>query len=301
MSTSTLLDLGITHAIDTHVHPWRLDDLPPVIQGARSVRPDLAQDYSPERVVSTTQASGFDGVIFVQARDPHEDSVAEARFFIAAARELPQVKGCVIGIDLLDPQGTDAMLRALGESPVVRSCRMIKPENTGVGILSDERTKDTCKLLGERGLRLDLLIRSSNQGQLEEGVRLVKWLAENTETVVVGDHLLKPTGIDQGKPSSEWLSALRELSAYENFYVKLSGFPGEVSPGTDTALFWPFFDAAFEIFGPTRLMFGSDHPVSYDHAKSVSAVIDWLAARGLTNSATPAAIFRDTARQAYAL
>jgi L-fuconolactonase len=239
--------------------------------------------------------------MFVQARDAHEDSVAEARFFIAAAQELSEVKGCVIGIDLLDPRGSEEMLAALSESPVVRSCRMIKPENAGVGILSDERTRQTCVLLGEHGLRLDLLVRSSNQGQLQEGVRLVQWLAENTQTIVVGDHLLKPAGIEHGKPSDEWLSALRELSVCDNFYMKLSGLPGEVPPGTDFAVFWPFLDAAFEIFGADRLMFGSDHPVSYDHAKSVSAVTDWMVARGLSDKATLAAIFGETARQAYGI
>jgi L-fuconolactonase len=272
-----------------------------VIQGAKAVRPDLAQDYSPERVISTAKASGFDGVIFVQARDSHEDSAAEARFFIAAASEHPEVMGCVIGIDLLDPMGTDELTRTLSEHRVVRSCRMITPENVGVGILSDERTRDTCKVLGERGLRFDLLIRSSNQGQLREGVNLVTWLAENSQTIVVGDHLLKPTGVAQGEPSAEWLAALRELSTCKNFYMKLSGLPGELRPGSDCAVFWPFFDAAFEILGADRLMFGSDYPVSYDHARSVSVVMDWMVARGLTDSSTLAAIFGQTARQAYGL
>jgi L-fuconolactonase len=112
---------------------------------------------------------------------------------------------------------------------------------------------------------------------------------------------LKPTGIEHGKPSDEWLSALRELAVCDNFYMKLSGLPGEVPPGSDFAVFWPFFDAALEIFGAERLMFGSDHPVSYDHAKSVSAVTDWMVARGLTDKGTLAAIFGETARRAYGL
>jgi len=252
-------------------------------------------------VVETAKASGFDGVMFVQARDAHEDSAAEARFFIAAAQEHPEVKGCVIGVDLLDPKGTQELIQSLPDNRVVRGCRMVKPQDTGVGILSDTRTRETCALLGERGLRFDLLIRSSNQGQLREGVDLVRWLAENSRTIVVGDHLLKPTGIEHGKPSDEWLSTLRELSVCDNFYMKLSGLPGEVPQGTDFGLFWPFFDAALEIFGAERLMFGSDHPVSYDHANSVSAVIDWMVARGLTDSAMVNAIFGETARKAYGL
>jgi predicted TIM-barrel fold metal-dependent hydrolase len=144
MVDSPLKSLGVTNAIDTHVHPWRLTDLPPVIQGAREVRPDLAQDYSPERIIDTAKSNGFDGVIFVQARDYHEDSAAEARFFISAAKEHPQVLGCVIGVDLLNPSATEQLLGSLDGASVVRGGRMIKPENVGVGILSDTRAKDTC-------------------------------------------------------------------------------------------------------------------------------------------------------------
>jgi L-fuconolactonase len=301
MVDSPLKSLGVTNAIDTHVHPWRLADLPPVIQGAREVRPDLAQDYSPERIIDTAKSSGFNGVILVQARDYHEDSAAEARFFISAAKEHPQVLGCVIGVDLLNPSATEQMLGSLDGASVVRGGRMIKPENVGVGILSDTRAKETCKLLGASGLSMDLLIRSSNPGQLNEAVDLVSWLATNTKTTVIGDHLLKPTGVAAGTPSAEWLSSLSELAKCPNFYLKLSGLPGELPEGSDFRPFWAFYDAAFEAFGPKRLMFGSDYPVSYGHSASVKAVTDWLVGRGLTDQSTLNAIFGDNARVAYGI
>jgi L-fuconolactonase len=301
MTASTLASLGIKHAIDTHIHPWRLNDLPPVIQGARTVRPDLAQDYSPARVIDTATASGCAGVIFVQARDPNEGNEAEAQFFIAAAQEHPQVLGCVVGIDLLDTKGTERFIDTIKMHTCVKSCRMIAPENLGVGILSDSRTQSTARMLGEHGLRLDLLIRSGNPGQLAEGVRLVQWLANNSETIVVGDHLLKPTGVSEGKPTQEWIAALSELASCENFFMKLSGLPGEVAPGSDHNVFWPFFDAALEVLGAKRLLFGSDHPVSYSHAASVAAVAEWISARGLVDDGVAQEIFVESAKRAYGL
>lgn len=299
MKPNSLSALGVKDAIDTHIHPWRIHDLPPVIQGAREVRPDLAQDYSPSQVLDTATASGFSEVLFVQARDPHEGSRAEAEFFLAAAKQHPQIVGCVVGIDLLDPAGTENLLGDLEAHQVVRSCRMIAPENRGAGILSDQRAQITAKILGERGIRLDLLIRSANRGQLTEGVALVEWLASNSNTVVIGDHLFKPTGIVQGTPSQEWLNALREVAAYPNFYMKISGLPGEVLPGTNRETFFPFYDAAFEALGPDRLLFGSDYPVSYGHEDSVAAVTDWIYSRGLITGSVAQKIFSDTARQAY--
>jgi L-fuconolactonase len=301
MSTNSLTALGVTDAIDAHIHPWLLTNLPPVIEGARNVRPDLAQDYSPATIITTAQASGCSKVILVQARDPHEDSRGEAEFFIAAAKEHPEVVGCVIGIDLLDTAGTERVLLDLASDRAVRSCRMIAPENKGVGILSDGRAQSTAKLLGEFGLRLDLLVRSSNSGQLGEAVAFVRWLATNSATVVIGDHLLKPTGVAEGTPSKEWLDSLGELAMCPNFYMKLSGLPGEVPPGTSSESFWPFYDAAFEAFGASRLLFGSDHPVSYGHATSVSAVARWLSSRGLAHSTAAQQIFAASAREAYAL
>lgn len=301
MNGSSLADFGIPDAIDSHIHPWRLNDLPPVIQGARAVRPDLAQDYSPSRVIDTAATSGFKGVIFVQARDPHEGSKGEAEFFIAAAREHPEVLGCIVGIDLLDTPGTERLVNEIKINRVVRGCRMIAPENLGVGILSDSRAQATAKLLGADDLRLDLLIRCANPGQLTEGVRFVQWIANNSTTVVVGDHLLKPTGVGEGKPSQEWRAALAELARCGNFFMKLSGMPGEVTPGSDHEVFWPFFDAALEALGPERLLFGSDHPVSYSHIASVTAVTDWLTARGLVKNGIAQEIFAESAKRAYGI
>jgi L-fuconolactonase len=278
-----------------------LNNLPPVIQGARTVRPDLAEDYSPARVVSAAQASGFSGVVFVHARDAHEDSLGEANFFIDAATEHPEVVGAVVGVDLLDPKGTAAMLDTLRGSKILRGVRMITPENSGVGILSDARAKEVVALLGERQLSLDLLIRCSNEGQLHEGVQLVQWAAQHTKTTIIGDHLLKPTGISEGKVAASWKDALKELAACGNFFMKLSGLPGEVAPGSDPSIFCPFFDAALEALGPSRLMFGSDHPVSYGHAGAVNAVVGWLKSRGLAAGVAAQQIFSDTSITAYRL
>ena len=301
MDNKNLKDLGVLDAIDTHLHPWRFSDLPPVIQAAREVRPDLYNDFSPSKVIDTAAASGCTQVIFVQARDPHEDSRSEAEFFITAAQEHPQGVGCVVGIDLLDPSGTERFLTTLPDNKVVRACRMIAPENVGFGILSDSRTKATAKIIGDLNLRLDLLVRSANPGQLSEAVGLVQWLAAHTNTVVIGDHLLKPTGVAEGIPSSDWLKALSELARCENFYMKLSGLPGEVPQGSSAERFWPFYDAALSALGSQRLLFGSDHPVSYNHSASVASVAAWITERGLNKSSAAQDIFASTAREAYAI
>jgi predicted TIM-barrel fold metal-dependent hydrolase len=83
--------------------------------------------------------------------------------------------------------------------------------------------------------------------------------------------------------------------------MKLSGLPGEVPQGSSAKTFYPFYDTALEVLGAQRLLFGSDHPVSYGHWESVEAVLGWLEDRGLINGQIPEQIFSRNARLAYGL
>lgn len=298
---SSVLPEHISDAIDAHVHCWSGDKLPSVIVAAAAARPDLTEDYSAPRLISSAKANGLAGIILVQACDLHDGGLAEAEYFVQAATRHPEIKGCIIGIDLLDTAATEQLLLQLRPHKVICGGRMISPENSGVGILSDARTQSTAKLLGEYGLTLDLLIRSRNPGQLDEAVALVQWLSEHSSTRVVGDHMLKPTGMNEGKPGSEWLTALINLAACDNFYLKLSGMAGETNADTPPENFYPFFDAALNILGADKLLFGSDHPVSFAQRDAVSAISSWLALRGLAENGKATQIFSTTARKAYRL
>ena len=123
------------------------------------------------------------------------------------------------------------------------------------------------------------------------------------------DHLGNP-GIAAEVPRS-WAYAFGALAALPNVAAKLSGILGEPAPGgattadpgtePDVAHIRPYYEIALNAFGPGRLMFGSDWPVSTLHASyaGVHAV-----ARTLTASLGPAerdAIFSGTARRIYRL
>jgi len=85
--------------------------------------------------------------------------------------------------------------------------------------------------------------------------------------------------------------------------AKLSGILSEPPrPGAGSlAHLWPYYDTALAGFGPHRLMFGSDWPVSTLRASYAQVC---AAARALTAGLSPAereAIFSGTARRIYAL
>ena len=292
--------MGITKAIDAHLHPWALNNLPPVIEGAKLVRPDLAKDYSPAQVTKTAKENGMCNVILVNAREACEDADGEARYFCAAVRENPEILGIIAGIDLFDPKATQQQIDLWSKDELtkglIRGVRMISIENTGFSEFSDARVQATTKLLGESDITLDLLIRSKNQEQLNAAVTFVEWA--NNKTIIVGDHLFKPIEIAESKPQAIWLAALKRLAACDNFFIKLSGLPGEVPEGSNINLFFPFYDAVLEILGEDKLIFGSDHPVSFKYENAVNAVASWIKSRGLQGK-TAQKIFADVAQKAY--
>jgi len=124
------------------------------------------------------------------------------------------------------------------------------------------------------------------------------------------DHLGNPE--ISADVDASWARAFAAFAALPNTVGKLSGFLGEAASGpagpADTtrpadhlALLRPYYEIALGGFGPQRLMFGSDWPVS---TMTVGYGGVHAAARSLTaglNLAEKTAIFRGTAQRTYRL
>jgi L-fuconolactonase len=117
---------------------------------------------------------------------------------------------------------------------------------------------------------------------------------------LVIDHLAKPRIKDRSR--DDWPPHFRAAAAFPNVYCKLSGMVTEADWRRWTALdLKPYVQAALELFGPQRCMFGSDWPVcelagSYEqvHAALVEAL-------GPVSAAERDMIFGGTARRFYRL
>lgn len=125
---------------------------------------------------------------------------------------------------------------------------------------------------------------------------------------LVLDHLGNPDVTGEVQPS--WADSFRALAALPNVTGKLSGIFGAPAPGrartadagrVDIAHMRPYYEIALDAFGPGRLMFGSDWPVSTLHASYADI---HTAARALTAALSIAerdSIFSGTARRSYQL
>lgn len=134
------------------------------------------------------------------------------------------------------------------------------------------------KLLGRKGLVFDVGVDQHRRGraQLEEAVAMVErahdGVPDGEKVTFILNHLCKPdlTTLHPADPAFiSWRTAIYTLSKADNVYMKLSGAFSEMSdalrrqPANDIfESIMPWLAVVVAAFGPDRLMFGSDWPVS---------------------------------------
>ena len=114
---------------------------------------------------------------------------------------------------------------------------------------------------------------------------------------VVVDHGAKPRIRDQRR--EPWAVDLAAIAALPGVTCKLSGLVTEAAPGWQAADIHPYAQHILDIFGPQRVMFGSDWPVvnlagGYDRWREAALVCS-------AHLAAPerAAVLGETARRVY--
>jgi L-fuconolactonase len=123
---------------------------------------------------------------------------------------------------------------------------------------------------------------------------------ECPELPLVVDHLAKPpiaaSDLDQ------WSREIRRVAGYRNVSCKISGLVTEadVRNWTNEDL-RPYVSRAVELFGPGRLIFGSDHPVCLLAASYKQVLDSALELLGHLGDASIDNIFRRNAISFYKL
>lgn len=242
--------------IDTHLHLW---DLSRGGNGWLAPRHgELYRSFGVTEADRELAAAGVDGVVLVQA----EDSVAETDFLLAAARGWPRARGVVGWVDLAEPEAARAQLAARAGDPLFLGVRHLIHDDPREDFLALPGVRESLRELARRGLTLD--IPDAWPRHLGATVALARALPELS---IVLDHLGKPpagaapgaghaAGSEAAAERARWERTLRELAALPNTVAKLSGLPLDphaISAGLDIAL---------ECFGPHRIMYGGDWPMT---------------------------------------
>ncbi len=232
--------------IDAHQHYWTLglghNDWPP---------PELAaihRDFTPDDLRPHLAAAGITKTVLVQAAP----NLAETEFLLYVAGREETVAAVVGWVDAWSPTARYDLER-FTRHPKFRGIRpMLQGSADTLSILQPEAIR-TLDMLPELGLSFDALIQPRH-------LPVIAALADRLPDLqIVIDHGAKPfigAGI-----LDPWRADMAALARRSNVCVKLSGLVTEAGGGWTVEQLKPYAGHLIEVFGPQRVMFGSDWPV----------------------------------------
>jgi L-fuconolactonase len=233
-------------SIDSHQHFWKYN---PVRDAwITDEMSGIQRDFLPEDLLPLLQQHSIDGCVAVQA----DQSEAETHFLLSLADKYSFIKGVVGWIDL-KANDLAQRLEYFRQFPKLKGFRHVV-QGEPKGFLSDSKFLAGVKKLSSFGFTYDLLI---YHHQLKEALPFVQQLGE---VKIVIDHIAKPS-IKTGE-KTHWELNMAALATFQNVYCKISGMVTEAHWNTwKQEDFDPYLDEVFEVFGPNRVMYGSDWPV----------------------------------------
>jgi L-fuconolactonase len=232
--------------IDSHQHFWTLSarrgHWPPASLAA------IHRDFAPADLLPELAASRIDGTVLVQSLPTPDDT----RVLLDLARRHSFVRGVVGWTDLAAPDAPGA-IAALAREPALRGLRPMLHDLDDPDWIADPGLDPAIDAMTQHGLVLDALVRTEHLPALLGVARAHPGLP------LVIDHGAKPdiaAGIAPG-----WRDGLAALSELPQVTVKLSGLLTEAGAGASPDVVAPVVAALLALFGPDRVLWGSDWPV----------------------------------------
>ncbi|MEM6986887.1 MAG: amidohydrolase family protein [Pseudomonadota bacterium] len=293
--------------VDAHHHLWnpvsRDPDLGYVwLNDIGAAKPfgdptPIQRDYGLSEFRAETDAYSLLASVHVQADGAIPDPAAETRYIqqISDASDFPIA---IVGFVNLSSSSAEAVLDAHQQNPAFRGVRQIVahlPDNPHISfspreLLEDSGWRDRFTLLGERGLSFDL------QAYPQQMHAYADFLSQHPDVPIAIDHCGCPW--DQSAAGLvQWRNGIARLAELPHTVMKISGL-GMYNPNWDRANTAAVLDTLFEVFGPTRLMFGSNYPVE-KLARPYQQVVADIAAQSGTDGRPH--VLREVAQRFYRL
>ena len=278
--------------VDAHHHLWdpARRAYPWMDESVAAIR----RPFDVEDLDAAAGPQGFGQTIVVQA----VSSVEETEELLAVAAASGRVAGVVGWVDLADPEvaATLTALRARPGGEALVGIRHQVHDEPDPDWLIHDQVLDGLAAVAAAGLAYDLLVR---ERELPAARAVTERLPELT---LVVDHLAKPR-IREGA-TAPWAGELAALARHPNVSCKVSGLVTEADWNAWTPeQLTPYVRHAADVFGPERLLFGSDWPVcllAAGYAEVVAATEEALDRAGLT-PAERDAVFGANAGRLYRL
>ncbi len=233
--------------IDAHQHFWIYD-----VSRDYWITDDmhiLRRDFLPEQLRHELEENDISGCVAIQANQSEEEN----EFLISLSRQNDKIKGIVGWIDFT-AENIDERLAYYRQFGIIKGFRhVLQAEPNRAFMLTPEFLRGVDKL-NAFGFTYDILIRPDQLPFVE------KFVNNFPKQLFMIDHIAKPH-IKKGEIKT-WFEHLKGMTNYENVYCKISGLVTEAHwINWNYADFVPYLNAVFEIFGASRIVFGSDWPV----------------------------------------
>jgi L-fuconolactonase len=273
--------------LDAHLHVWDLTvNTYPWLGPQHGA---LFTSFSPEQAQRELAATGVGSAILVQA----EDSVAETEYMLDIADRHDWVAGVVGWVPLEEPDAAAATLERFGRHPRFCGVRQLVHDDPRPDVLDLPSVRASLRHLAAAGVPLD--VPDAWPRHLEQAGRLA---GDIPDLVIVVDHLAKPP---RGLPElAEWRAQMAGVARHPTAVAKVSGLRRPGMPYSVEAL-RPVWEAALELFGPERLMFGSDWPMTVPEGGYRPTYEVLAALIGELSAAERRSVMGGTARRVYRL
>ncbi len=234
--------------IDAHQHYW--DPARGDYGWLTPAMPALYRTFAPADLAPLRTRCGVTRTVVVQAAP----TVEETRYLLALARNDASIAGVVGWVPLDDPDAPD-LIADLAREPKFRGVRPMLQDLPDDNWIATADTSRAVQALIAHDLAFDALIFTRHAPALET------FLAQHSALRVVVDHSAKPPIRDGNAGWSAWSDALARLARFPQVCCKLSGLATEAAPGWGDATLRPWIAHVLAVFGPQRVMWGSDWPV----------------------------------------
>jgi len=232
--------------IDAHQHFWRID------RGDYGwLTPEagpIFRDFLPADLEPILARHGIGATILVQAAP----TVAETEFLLSLAAATPFVAGVVGWVDLAADGAPDEIAR-LAANPLLVGLRPMVQDIEDDEWLLSPRLTPAIEAMVRQGLVFDALVLPRHLP------RLLVFLERYPRLSVVLDHGAKP--FLRERRLDPWRADVAAIAARPGTSCKLSGLVTEAARDWTIDDLRPAFAHLLAVFGPARLLWGSDWPV----------------------------------------